>query len=93
MRTRRTPLVLTAIESTKLMATDPVCGMTVDPAKAASVDHNGTKFYFCCQGCVTKFQADPAKYLQPKPAAPLIQLVAKRRLEGRLHVPHAPRGA
>src|ERR1035437_4551944 len=51
--------------------------MTVDPAKAASVEHQGTKFYFCCQGCATKFQADPAKYLQPKQAAPLIQLIAK----------------
>jgi Cu+-exporting ATPase len=62
---------------TKTLTTDPVCGMTVDPANAASVEHEGTKFYFCCQGCATKFQADPAKYLQPKPAASLTQLVAK----------------
>ena len=64
------------IEQIKL-ATDPVCGMTVDPAKAPSVEHGGTKFYFCCQGCVTRFAADPAKYLQTKQAAPLIQLIAK----------------
>jgi Cu+-exporting ATPase len=51
--------------------------MTVDPAKAPSVENDGTKFYFCCQGCATKFQADPAKYLKPKAVAPLIQLVAK----------------
>ena len=57
-------------------ATDPVCGMTVDPAKATSLKHGETKFYFCCQGCATKFQTDPAKYLQPKQAAPLIQLTA-----------------
>ena len=68
---------MTTVETTKSLATDPVCGMTVDPAKAPSVEHQGTKFYFCCQGCVTKFQADPAKYLQPKQAAPLIQLSAK----------------
>jgi Cu+-exporting ATPase len=67
----------TAVAPTKPLATDPVCGMTVDPAKATSVTHGGTKFYFCCQGCATKFQADPAKYLQPKQAAPLIQLTAK----------------
>jgi Cu+-exporting ATPase len=52
--------------------------MAVDPAKAASVEHDGTKFYFCCQGCATKFRADPGKYLQPKQAAPLIQLIAKQ---------------
>jgi Cu+-exporting ATPase len=57
------------------MVKDPVCGMAVDPAKAASAEHNGTKFYFCCQGCMTKFQADPAKYLQPKQADPLIQVI------------------
>jgi Cu+-exporting ATPase len=67
----------TAVDPMKSLATDPVCGMTVDPANAASVEHEGTKFYFCCQGCVTKFQAEPAKYLQPKQAAPLIQLSAK----------------
>jgi len=57
-------------------ATDPVCGMTVDPVKATSAGHGGRRFYFCCQGCATKFQTDPAKYLQPKPVAPLIQLAA-----------------
>jgi Cu+-exporting ATPase len=67
-----------AIEPPKPLATDPVCGMSVDPAKALSAEHNGTKFYFCCQGCATKFQADPAKHLQPKPAAPLIQFTAKK---------------
>lgn len=50
----------------QVLATDPVCGMTVDPTKAASVDYHGTKYYFCCQGCATKFKAEPAKYLQPK---------------------------
>jgi Cu+-exporting ATPase len=47
---------------------DPVCGMIVDPAKAAgTVDHHGTTYYFCGQGCVAKFRADPEKYLNPKP--------------------------
>jgi Cu+-exporting ATPase len=68
---------MTTVEPIKPQATDPVCGMTVDPAKAASVEHEGAKFYFCCQGCVTKFQADPARYLQPRQAAPLTQLIAK----------------
>jgi len=84
------PTTTTAVEPTNLLATDPVCGMTVDPANAASVEHDGTKFYFCCQGCATKFQADPAKYLQPKPAAPLIQLVAKENTKADYTCPMHP---
>jgi Cu+-exporting ATPase len=46
------------------VALDPVCGMTVDPARAAGqVDHEGTTYYFCSKGCVAKFKADPKKYL------------------------------
>ena len=57
-------------------ATDPVCGMKVDPANSAgSADHQGTRYYFCSKSCLQRFQADPAKYLQPsaqtaEPAAP-----------------------
>ncbi len=44
---------------------DPVCGMSVDPAKAAATaEHKGKSYHFCCAGCATKFQADPEKYLQ-----------------------------
>ena len=47
-------------------ATDPVCGMKVDPAKAgASAEHAGRKYHFCCSHCAAKFKADPEKYLQP----------------------------
>jgi P-type Cu+ transporter len=46
---------------------DPVCGMTVDLARAkASYEHAGRTYYFCCPGCKEKFSADPAKYLKPK---------------------------
>jgi P-type Cu+ transporter len=55
-----------ASEPTKPPAIDPVCGMTVDPANAASVDYEGTKTYFCCSGCAAKFRADPARYLKTK---------------------------
>ena len=49
------------------MAIDPVCGMTVDPAKAAgSHEHRGVAYYFCGKGCLARFQADPEKYLAPK---------------------------
>ena len=45
---------------------DPVCGMSVDPARAAmTVAHSGKTHYFCCQGCGEKFKADPERYLSP----------------------------
>ena len=46
---------------------DPVCGMTVDPATARSVEYGGKVYYFCSEGCRTSFVADPAKYLEAKP--------------------------
>src|ERR1035437_720535 len=50
---------------------DPVCGMKVDPLKAAaSVEHDGAKTYFCSQGCAAKFRAAPEKYAHPKPVSP-----------------------
>jgi Cu+-exporting ATPase len=45
---------------------DPVCGMKVDAKTAAgSVGHQGQSYYFCGPGCRRKFEADPARYLQP----------------------------
>src|SRR5690606_34242175 len=44
--------------------TDPVCGMSVDPARAAgSHSHDGTTYYFCSTSCAAKFAADTEKYL------------------------------
>ena len=40
--------------------------MTVDPAAAKwSHSHNGRTWYFCGNGCMTKFAADPQMYLEP----------------------------
>ncbi|HXP10352.1 MAG TPA: heavy metal translocating P-type ATPase [Acidobacteriaceae bacterium] len=42
---------------------DPVCGMKVLPQKAAaSLKRAGRTWYFCCQGCKAKFEANPGKY-------------------------------
>jgi Cu+-exporting ATPase len=42
---------------------DPVCGMTVDPAKAAGASvHAGKTHYFCSASCRDKFEKEPAKY-------------------------------
>ncbi len=46
------------------MATDPVCGMTVDPhAGKPTYDHKGRIYYFCSDGCRTKFAKEPERYL------------------------------
>ena len=43
--------------------TDPVCGMAVDPAKAAgSSQYNGKTYYFCSKGCKAKFDANPTQF-------------------------------
>src|SRR5687768_2493309 len=57
------------------MHTDPVCGMKVDPAKAAGTSHyKGHDYFFCAPGCKAKFDAAPERYLQPavapQPAPP-----------------------
>jgi Cu+-exporting ATPase len=49
--------------------------MKVDPAKAAAhVHYAGKEYSFCCKGCAEKFEAEPARWLAPKAAAPLVQL-------------------
>ncbi|RIK15806.1 MAG: ATPase P [Acidobacteria bacterium] len=42
---------------------DPVCGMTIDPATAADhVEHNGSTYHFCSTHCASSFKQDPARY-------------------------------
>jgi len=49
------------------MAVDPVCKMTVEPAKAAAQSsYQGQMYYFCAVGCKQKFDREPEKYLQPR---------------------------
>lgn len=45
------------------MATDPVCGMSVDEKDPpASSEYAGRMFYFCGEGCKQTFDADPEAY-------------------------------
>jgi Cu+-exporting ATPase len=54
----------------KTLVKDPVCNMDVDPATAAgSSEYKGQTYYFCSPGCVKRFNADPEKYLMPRPPA------------------------
>ena len=54
---------------------DPVCGMRVDPQKAAGeLEYRGQRYWFCCQSCARKFEAAPERYVasaQPPPAPPV----------------------
>jgi P-type Cu+ transporter len=54
------------------MERDPVCGMMVDPARAAATaEHYGKTYYFCAAGCAAKFRADPQRYLGQSPSVQL----------------------
>ncbi len=60
----------TASADALVTAIDPVCGMTVDPAKTAHhATHGGNDYDFCSAGCLAKFTAEPAKYLSDIPRA------------------------
>ena len=50
--------------------TDPVCGMKAAANPEKSATHQGTAYYFCSTGCVTKFKADPERYLSAEKKAP-----------------------
>ncbi|HHN78870.1 MAG TPA: heavy metal translocating P-type ATPase, partial [Phycisphaerales bacterium] len=46
---------------------DPVCGMAIDPEKAAeSIEHGGATWYFCSDSCAETFRADPDRYASSK---------------------------
>jgi len=45
------------------VVTDPVCGMTVDPAGPLRHEYAGTTYVFCSTHCLEKFRADPARYV------------------------------
>src|SRR5437763_9832514 len=48
--------------------TDPVCGMRVDPQRAAgSFGFEGTTYYFCSTHCLERFRAEPRTFLEHGP--------------------------
>src|SRR5689334_12496309 len=66
---------------------DPVCGMTVDPARAAGTsEHDGVRYYFCSPVCKQRFDAAGAGEIIPQAsccggeaAAAPVQLTAIRK--------------
>ncbi|HEX8492112.1 MAG TPA: heavy metal translocating P-type ATPase [Pyrinomonadaceae bacterium] len=64
-------------------AIDPVCGMTVDPERAARTsERDGKTYYFCSKGCKEKFDAGT-----PKQSAPMLVGIT-RRAEPEAHDAH-----
>jgi YHS domain-containing protein len=52
------------------MAVDPVCKMTVEPAKAsAQSTYKGETYYFCAVSCKQTFDREPERYLAGGPGA------------------------
>src|SRR5260221_9169997 len=52
------------ILSNKPLAKDPVCGMSVEPAKAAATrEYLGEKYFFCSTRCAERYEKDPQRYL------------------------------
>jgi Cu+-exporting ATPase len=59
------------------MNTDPVCGMTVDPATAKfHAVHAGQEFHFCSARCQEKFIAEPERYIKPPVKAKAVPATA-----------------
>ena len=70
---------------------DPVCGMEVVRSKAAPrIAYQGATFYFCSQGCATKFQAAPENYAQGNPDSSPSLTHAKTELQGEYTCPMHP---
>jgi P-type Cu+ transporter len=53
------------------LATDPVCGMKVDPATAKHrFSYRDKDYLFCGARCRERFEAEPEKFLSPREPAP-----------------------
>lgn len=44
------------------LATDPICGMSVDTEKGLKTEHKGQNYYFCCAHCQAVFESEADKY-------------------------------
>lgn len=45
------------------MHTDPVCKMQIDAEDVvATLNHNGTDYYFCSEECADEFRRNPQQF-------------------------------
>lgn len=49
------------------MVIDPVCKMTVEPAKGTKMEYGGQMYYFCSEHCRKQFAAHPVRYRMKNP--------------------------
>jgi len=74
---------LIQIQAATEIATDPLCGMKVRVGSATpSAQYDGRRYYFCCQGCLKKFQQEPAKYAAKPGPAPSKPAATKPKAPG-----------
>jgi xanthine dehydrogenase accessory factor len=54
------------LPSAVVFATDPVCGMTVDPLTSTHTsEYRDQTYWFCSGGCEAEFSKEPEQYLRP----------------------------
>jgi P-type Cu+ transporter len=71
---------LSAHASQDAMHVDPVCGMTVNPDRAAgSHEYQGKTYYFCGTHCLHKFRGDPEQFLNQSTAPMVMQPIGIQR--------------
>ena len=59
-------MIMSQTESVK-SATDPVCGMSVNPETTKIIATiEGERYYFCAEGCRKAFEENPKKFLEPE---------------------------
>jgi len=60
---------------------DPVCGMKGKPENWTEYEHEGKKYYFCSDYCLTEFKSNPSKYVKAEIEAKNHQGIIKSNLE------------
>jgi P-type Cu+ transporter len=62
-----------AADDSGALATDPVCGMKVNPATAKHrFSYKGDDYFFCSARCRERFAAEPEKFLKPREREPAL---------------------
>jgi Cu+-exporting ATPase len=84
----------TSHEISSTFAIDPVCGMKVDPAKAAGTfTFAGNTYQFCSTHCLKKFQGDPQQFVPTAGQENLLQLETASENAGTCCAHHDHKGA
>ncbi|HTF69997.1 MAG TPA: YHS domain-containing protein [Edaphobacter sp.] len=79
------------LETSTGVVKDPVCGMQVDPAKAAGPSqYQGLIYSFCSLGCKKKFDLNPVQYMPQPLAVPPIAGMSKMATSGKNICPMHP---